>query len=239
VRTQDIEYTADGNQMIGHLAVDDSQPGRRPAVLVCHEGSGLDEHAKGRAERLAALGYAAFALDYFGGGAPPPRDQVIARLGAMMGDPLRIRALAQGGLDVLLADEKADSTKVAAIGYCFGGTMALELARAGANLRAVVGFHSGLATTRPEDASQIKASVLVCIGTEDPIIPPEQRAAFEDEMRKGGVDWRMNLYGGAGHSFTNPRAGELGMPGIAHHPPSDERSWRAMLDLFEEKLIPD
>jgi dienelactone hydrolase len=238
VRTQNVEYTADGIQMIGYLAVDDTQPGRRPAVLVCHEGPGLDDHAQSRAERLAGLGYAAFALDYHGGGKPLPREEVMARLGPMMSDPLRIRALAQAGLDVLLADEKSDSNRVAAIGYCFGGTMALELARAGTNLRAVVGFHSGLATTRPEDASQIKASVLVCIGTEDPIIPPEQRAAFEDEMRKGGVDWRMNLYGGAGHSFSNLRAGELGMRGIAHHPPTDERSWRAMLDLFEEKLLP-
>jgi dienelactone hydrolase len=238
MRIEDIEYTADGMQMVGHLAVDDSQPGRRPAVLVCHEGPGLDEHAKGRAERLAGLGYAAFALDYHGGGEPLAREAVMGRLGPMMGDPMRIRALAQNGLDVLLADEKADSSRVAAIGYCFGGTMALELARAGADLRAVVGFHSGLSTTRPEDASQIKASVLVCIGAEDPIIPPEQRAAFEDEMRKGDVDWRMNLYGGAGHSFTNPRASDLGMPGIAHHPPTDERSWRAMLDLFDERLLP-
>jgi dienelactone hydrolase len=238
MRTQDMEYTADGMQMIGYLAVDDMQPGRRPAVLVCHEGPGLDEHARARAERLAALGYAAFALDYHGGGKPLPRDEVMARLGPMMGDPLRIRSLARAGLDVLLADEKADPERVAAIGYCFGGTMALELARAGTSLRAVVGFHSGLATARPEDAKQIKASVLVCIGADDPIIPPDQRAAFEDEMRAGGVDWQMNLYGGAGHSFTNPRASEIGMPGIAYHPTTDARSWQAMLDLFDARLLP-
>jgi len=238
MRTRDIEYTADGTDMIGYLAVDDTQPGRRPAVLVCHEGPGLDEHARARAERLAALGFAAFALDYHGGGKPLPRDELMGRLGPMMGDPLRVRGLAQAGLDILLAEEKADASRVAAIGYCFGGTMALELARSGADLRAVVGFHSGLATTRPEDAKQIRASILVCIGADDPIIPPEQRAAFENEMRAGGVDWRMNLYGGAVHSFTNPRASDMGMQGIAYDERTDARSWRAMLDLFEEKLLP-
>jgi dienelactone hydrolase len=238
MRTRDIEYTADGVQMIGYLAVDDMQPGRRPAVLVCHEGPGLDDHARSRAERLAALGYVAFALDYHGGGKPLPGDEMMARLGPLMGDPLRVRALARSGLDVLLAEEKVDPARVAAIGYCFGGTMALELARAGTDLRAVVGFHSGLSTARPEDASQIKASILVCIGADDPIIPPAQRSAFEDEMRAGGVDWRMVLYGGAGHSFTNPRAGDMGMDGIAYHARTDARSWRAMLDFFDEQLLP-
>jgi dienelactone hydrolase len=238
MRTRDIEYMADGVQMIGYLAVDDMQPGRRPAVLVCHEGPGLDDHARSRAERLAALGYVAFALDYHGGGKPLPSDEMMGRLGPLMGDPLRIRALARSGLDVLLAEEKADPARVAAIGYCFGGTMALELARAGTDLRAVVGFHSGLATARPEDATQIKASILVCIGADDPIIPPAQRAAFEEEMRAGGVDWRMVLYGGAGHSFTNPRASDLGMEGIAYHERTDARSWRAMLDFFGEQLDP-
>jgi dienelactone hydrolase len=238
MRTHDIEYTADGIDMIGYMAVDDVLPGARPAVLVCHEGPGLDDHARARAERLAALGYVAFALDYHGGGKPLPSDQMMSRLGPMMGDPSRVRAIARTGLDVLLAEEKADRTRVAAIGYCFGGTMALELARSGADLRAVVGFHSGLATTRPQDARQIKASVLVCIGADDPIIPPDQRAAFEQEMRDGGVDWQMQLYGNAGHSFTNPRASDMGMQGIAYHAPTDARSWRAMLDLFEEKLLP-
>jgi dienelactone hydrolase len=238
MRTQDIEYTADGTQMIGYLAVDDAQPGRRPAVLVCHGGPGLDEHARASAERLAALGYTAFALDYHGGGKRLPGDQWMGRIGSLMADPLKIRSLAEAGLDVLLADDKADPDRVAAIGYCFGGTMALELARAGTRLRAVVGFHSGLATARPEDAKQIKASVLVCIGADDPIIPPEQRAAFENEMRNGDVDWQMVLYGGAMHSFTDRNAADLGLPGIVYHAPSAARSWRAMLAFFEEKLLP-
>ena len=234
MRIADIEYEADGLRLVGHLAVDDDRSGPRPAVLVGHEGPGLTEHAKERAERLAGLGYVAFALDYQGDGQAPPVEQAMARLRPLMGEPDRIRALAQAGLEVLLAQPEADRSKVAAIGFCFGGTMALELARSGADLQAVVGFHSGLGTVRPEDVVNVKAKVLVCIGADDPIIPPEQRAAFEEEMRAGRVDWRMNLYGGAGHSFTNPRADDYGMPGIAYDAATDARSWRAMLDLFEE-----
>ena len=238
MRTENIEYTADGRDMIGYLAVDDGHTGRRPAVLVAHEGPGLDDHAKGRAERLAGLGYVAFALDYHGGGKPLAMEDMYGRLGELMTDAGRIRDLAHAGLDVLLGQPEADPDRVAAIGYCFGGTMALELARSGANLRAVVGFHSGLGTSRPADAHQIKASVLVCIGADDPLVPGEQRVSFEEEMRAGGVDWRMNLYGGAVHSFTNERADQAGMDGVRYHRPTDERSWRAMLDLFQERLDP-
>ena len=238
MRTENIEYQADGSTMIGYLAVGDGASAPRPTVLVCHEGPGLDEHAKGRADRLAALGYVAFALDYHGGGKPLERDEMYGRLGDLMPDSLRIRALAQAGLDVVLAQPEADRGRVAAIGYCFGGTMALELARSGADLRAAVGFHSGLGTTRPGDAGQIRGSVLVCIGADDPLVPQAQRRAFEEEMAAAGVDWRMYLYGGAVHSFTNERADLAGMDGVRYHRPTDERSWRAMLDLFEEKLLP-
>jgi dienelactone hydrolase len=239
MRIEDIEYTAGGTRMVGHLAIDDERAGSRPGVLVCHEGFGLDEHAKGRAERLAGLGYAAFALDYLGDGKPPGREVAMERLGAMMGDPEMIREVARAGLSILLAqDEVVDPTRVAAIGYCFGGTMALELARSGANLAVAVGFHSGLQTQRPASAGEVKARVLVCIGADDPIVPPEQRLAFEQEMRAAEVDWRMNLYGGAQHSFTNPNAGQAGMPGLAYDQPTDERSWRAMLDFFDEQLGP-
>jgi dienelactone hydrolase len=236
VQVEDIEYEVDGQPMVGHLAVDEQRGGQRPAVLVCHEGPGLDDHAKSRAERLAELGFVAFALDYHGGGKPLPRDEMMAKLGPLMGDPDRIRRLGQAGLDVLLAQEQTDKSRVAAIGYCFGGTMALELARAGADLKAVVGFHSGLATARPEDARNIVGSVLVCIGAEDPLVPADQRRAFEEEMTTAKVDWRMYLYGGAMHSFTNPKAGEFGFPGVAYHELTDQRSWRAMLDVFTEKL---
>jgi dienelactone hydrolase len=219
--------------MVGHLALPDGTD-QVPAVLVCHEGPGLDEHAIGRADRLAELGYVAFALDYNGGGKRLPLTEVMPRIQALLADPSRTRALGQAGLDVLLAQERTDPNRVAAIGFCFGGTLSLELARGGAPLVAVVGFHSGLATVQPDDASNITGKVLVCIGADDPLIPPEQRSAFEQEMRAGGVDWQMHLYGGAGHSFTNPAASSLGIPGLEYHAPSDERSWKAMLDVFGE-----
>ena len=114
---------------------------------------------------------------------------------------------------MLKAQKEVDAERLAAIGYCFGGTTALEIGRAGADVKAIVGFHSGLVTVRPQDARNIKGKVLVCIGADDPIIPPEQRAAFETEMKAAGIDWRLQLYGGAGHSFTNPAADSRGMEG--------------------------
>jgi dienelactone hydrolase len=238
ITTRSIEYTADDTALVGHLAYDDAVEGPRAAVLVSHEGPGLDNHAKEVAERLASLGYVAFALDYMGGGRPVQGDAMMARLGGLMGDVERVRILGQAGLAVLLEQPQTDPSRVVTVGFCFGGTVCLELARSGADVRATVGMHSGLGTARPADASAIRGLVLVCIGTEDPIIPPEQRAAFEAEMRAGNVDWRMHLHGGAAHSFTNPRAGEMGMPGIEYHRPSDERSWRAMIDCFDEALAP-
>jgi dienelactone hydrolase len=233
VQTTDIEYSFDGIRLVGELSVDDSRRGKRPAILVSHEGGGLTDHARNRARALAELGYVAFALDYFGDGRPVPADQAGARFAELNGDRLRTRAIAQAGLDVLLSSEHADSSQVAAIGYCFGGTLSLELARGGAALQAVVGFHSGLATDRPAPAGNIIAPVLVCIGADDPFIPADQRLAFEEEMRGAGADWRLNLYGGAVHSFTNPEA-DGSNPALKYDRRADERSWRAMLDLFGE-----
>jgi len=234
VTAREVEYTVGETTMIGRLAVPDGE-GLRPAVLVCHEGPGLDDVQRGRADRLAELGYVAFALDYHGGGRRiEDRDVMMRRLGSLMGDPHETTRLAQAGLDVLLAEPRADRSKVAAIGYCFGGTMVLELGRSGADLKAIVGFHAGLVTMRPDESRNITGSVLVCIGTEDPMIPLAQRHAFEEEMRAAGVDWRMNLYGGVQHSFTHPLADSAGIPGIKYDAVTDARSWRAMLDLLDE-----
>ncbi len=239
MRIENIEYDINGTTHIGTLVVDDTKTGKRPGVLVCHEGPGLSDVARDKAKRLAALGYVAFALDYHGGGKVlEGMEQMMARLGPLMGDPDTTRTLGKAGLNVLLAQPETDTANVAAIGYCFGGTMVLELARSGEDLKAVVGFHSGLGTVRPDDAKNAKAKVLVCIGNDDPMIPPAQRQAFEDEMTAGGVDWRLNLYGGAKHSFTNPHASALGVPGIEYHEPTDKRSWSAMLDLFGEVFGP-
>ncbi len=142
------------------------------------------------------------------------REAMMARLGDLWHDPDRTRGLARAGLDVLLAQPRANTTQIAAIGYCFGGHLVLELARAGAALAVVVGFHPRLATSRPLDAGNITGKVLVCIGTEDPLISVGERLMFEEQMRAAGVDWRMNLYGGAQHSFTHPQVDRIEVPGL-------------------------
>jgi dienelactone hydrolase len=242
VTAKDIEYSAGGLTMNGRLALPEGT-GQRPGVLIAHEGNGLDEFQRSRPERLAELGYVAFALDYHGGGRVyTDPQQVMARLGELSEDLDHIRALGRAGLEVLASQARTDPAKLAAIGYCFGGTLVLELARGGADLKAVVGFHPGLTTSKPQDSVNISGKVLVCIGAEDPFASLEQRTAFEQDMRTGGVDWQMNLYGGTEHSFTHPRAGAdnadhmpgLSIPGLSYHQNSDQRSWRAMLDLFDE-----
>jgi dienelactone hydrolase len=239
ITTSAIPYHGDGLRMLGYLAVDDARLGARPAVLIAPEAPGLDDFNRQRCTRLAALGYAAFALDFHGEGEViTDRGQMAARLEMFRGDPMRTRGRAQSALSALLALPRIDGARVAAIGYCFGGTVALELARSGADIKAVIGFHAGLATARPQDAKNIRAKVLICNGAQDPIVPLEQRTAFEREMEAGGVDWQLHLYGGAGHAFTRPGAAALGLPGFAYNKSADERSWQAMLSLFAETLGP-
>ena len=236
MQISDIEYECEGITMVGHYAVDEYRTGPRPAVLLCHEGPGLDEHVKGRAIRLAGLGYAAFALDYHGGGASPPIEDALTRLGELMVDPTRTRTLARAGLDVLLAQPNVDPKRVAAIGYCFGGAMVIELARDGTDLGAIAAFHPGIPGPDPSSRN-IKASVLLCCGADDPIAGVEPRQAFEADLTAAGVaDWRVEVYGGVGHSFTNPRVDELGMPGFEFNAVADRRAWRSLLDLLDEKL---
>lgn len=231
-----ISYQADGLAMTGDFYVDGSRPGRRPGVLVFPEAFGISAHARERAERLAKLGYAALACDLHGE-AKLIEDMNVAMpiIRALRQEPAKIRARAQGALDALIAEPSVDAGKVAAIGFCFGGGMALELARSGVDLRGVVGFHSGLSTPVPEDARNIRGKVLVCIGADDPSVPPDQRAAFEAEMRAGKVDWRMHLYGGVVHSFTDPGADARGMPDrLRYDAGADARSWAEMRAFFDE-----
>ena len=239
MKTQDIEYHADGARLVGCLAVDDSRSGKRPGVLVAPEGGGLVDLTKAIARRLAEAGYVAFAMDYYGDGKPlSDRNEVMPRINAFMAEPSTIRARATAALAVLAGQPQCDPGKLAAIGYCFGGTTVLELARSGADLKAVVGFHSGLGTTRPAVAGEVKPKILTCIGAKDPIIPADQRQAFEAEMTAAGVDWQMNVYGEAGHSFTNPGVGALGRARFDYHEQTDRRSWAAMMDLFVETMGP-
>jgi dienelactone hydrolase len=229
-----VSYTAEDVEFIGVL-FEPAGSGPAPGVLVAHESNGITAHTLGAAERLAGLGLVALATDYQGGGqVVTDRAELMRRYQWFMEDPVHIRARMQAALSALTAEPRVDAGRLAAVGYCYGGTAALELARAGAALKAVAGFHSGLATTRPQDAANIKAKVLVQIGADDPVIPPDQRLAFEREMTEGGVDWRMVVYGATGHSFTNPQIGDYGMPGFVYQPDSDRRSWQALCDFFGE-----
>src|SRR4051812_48545206 len=207
MRSQDIEDRADGVRMGGQYRVEDSPGARRAGVRVIRGGPGFPEPPRKIAAGLAEMGSAAFAMDYHGEGKPHPNmAEVRPQIAAWIANPTGIMARATAALDVLKAQKEVDTARLAAIGYCFGGTTALELGRQGCDVKAIAGFHSGLATSRPQAARNIKGKVLVCIGAEDPIIPPEQRTAFENEMKAAGLDWRLQLYGGAGRSFTNPAA---------------------------------
>lgn len=233
-----LTYEADGLTMRSQLFFEPSDS-PRPGVLVFPEAFGLSQHAIERAKRLSQMGYVALACDLHGEGLlVDDLQEAIGLLQPLFDDPSRTRARAGAGLAALIERTEVDAGRVASIGFCFGGTMSLELARSGADIKAVVGFHSGLGTEAPKsDAKAIRARVLVCIGADDPMIPAEQRAEFETEMRDAGIDWQMHVYGKTVHSFTNQQAAVRGMSdAIRYSPESDARSWASMQELFSETL---
>ena len=236
ITVREVHYEAVGRHLIGRLAI---PPGSGPfaGVLIAHEGPGLDDVMRDRANQLAKLGYCAFALDYHGDALPfADRDAMMARLTSLISDSDRTRSLANAALEILLTQAPVDPERVAIIGYCFGGTVGLELGRAGADVKAIVGFHPGLNNTRPSDSNNITGKVLMCIGDADPLIDVTQRHAFEAEMRATEVDWQLHLYAGVQHSFTHPHADLAGIPGIKYDVDADRRSWQAMLQLFAETI---
>lgn len=233
---QSVTYEVDGLSMRSQMFAPAGVTGPRPGVLVFPDAFGLGAHALAAAERVAALGYVALACDFHGGGRLV-EDFAAAMeiIGALAKAPPRMRAQGLAALEALRRQPSVDASRIGAIGYCFGGAMALELARSGADVAAVVGFHSTLETCAPEDARHIKGKVLVCIGADDPVTPAAQRAAFEAEMRSGGVDWRMSLFGGVVHSFTDPSIDRLGHPQMARYDAAADRlSWADMSRLFED-----
>jgi len=237
MKTEVVEYRQGDVALEGYLAYDDSFQGKRPGILVAHEWYGHNRYVRRRAEELARLGYVAFALDMYGKGVLAKDAKEAAALsGIYKGDRALMRARAAAGLDVLRKRPEVDTARLAAIGYCFGGTTVLELARSGADLKAVVSFHGGLDTPTPADARNIKGKVLAMQGGDDPFVPAKQVEAFEDEMRKGGVDWQFITYGGAVHSFTNPDSGNDNSKGAAYNERADRRSWEAMKVFFDETL---
>jgi len=237
VHTQLVEYAQGDAVLEGYLAYDDAIKGVRPGVLVVHEWWGINEYARKRTEQLAQLGYVALAADIYGKGnrAKTPQE-AMALTGRYLGGSDRnlVRARVNAGLDALKKNPLVDPKRVAAIGYCFGGTAVLELARSGADLAGVVSFHGGLSTPNPADAKNIRSKVLVLTGADDPYAKPEQVMAFEDEMRAAGVDWYLISYANAVHAFTNPESGTDTSKGVAYNEKADRRSWEAMKSFFGE-----
>lgn len=230
-----VEYKQGDTVLEGLSVYDDAVQGKRPGVLVVHQWKGLGDYEKKRAEMLARLGFNVLAADIYGKGVrPQTMPAAAAEAGKYRNDRLLLRARAQAALDVLLNHELTDRKRVAAIGYCFGGTTVLELARSGADISGVVSFHGGLATPTPGDAKNIKAKVLALHGADDPNVPPKDVAAFEEEMRQAGVDWELVAYGGAVHSFTDWSAGSDNSRGAAYNERADRRSWEAMRQFFAE-----
>lgn len=235
VKTQAVEYKDGDTVLEGYLAYDDALPGKRPAVLVVPEWWGLNDYAKGRARQLAEMGYVAFAVDMYGKGVLAKTAKEAGELaGKFRSDRAMMRTRIASALAELRKNDRVDPKRIAAIGYCFGGTAVLELARSGADIAGVVSFHGGLDNPKPDDAKNIKCKVLVLTGADDPSVSAEQVKAFQDEMRKAGVDWQMTFYSGARHGFTNPDNGNPPTGPVAYNEKADKRSWQAMKDFFAE-----
>lgn len=235
MQSQAITCSADGLDLVGQLFLPPG-PGVYPGVLVFPEAFGIGPHSLARAARLADLGYAVLACDLHGGGRYiADLAEAMAAVQPLFDDPLRARARAAAALAALAARPEVDAERIAAVGYCF--PMPLELARSGARLKAVAGFHTSLATRLPAQSGAIRGSTVVCIGSDDPFITAADRTAFEAEMRGAGVDWQLQVYGNTVHSFTNPAADAQHRPeAIRYSATVDRQSWHAMLSLFDQTL---
>jgi dienelactone hydrolase len=239
VKSQAVTYQIGKDLFEGYLSFDDASTAKRPGVLVVHDWYGVSDQTKKEADKLAELGYVAFAADIYGKGVRPADDKAAGEQAMKYKkDPKLLRQRVRAAFDVLSQEKLVDAKKIAAIGFCFGGTTALELARDGAPLAAVVSFHGGLATANPADAKKIKGKVLVLHGADDPHVKPEEVAAFEKEMRDAKVDWQLYSYGGAVHAFTVPAAGNDPAKGAAYNAKADARSHQAMKDFFLEVFGP-
>ncbi len=235
VKTMPVEYKEGTTVLEGYLAYDDAAKGKLPGVLVVHAWMGIDGNAKQRAEQLAGMGYVAFVADIYGKGVrPKDRDEASKQAGTYKKDRALMRKRVNAGLAALLARKEVDASKTAAIGYCFGGTTVLELARSGAKVGGVVSFHGGLDSPAPADGKNIKSRVLVLHGASDKGISDADKLAFEKELTDAKVDWQLVEYGGAVHCFTHKDAGNDPSKGCAYDAHADTRSWAAMKAFFDE-----
>jgi dienelactone hydrolase len=238
IRTKAIDYKIGTKAYEGYLVFDDAGQGKRPGVLMFPAWKGVSDNERVHAERLAKLGYVVFIADIYGKGIHPATNAEAAALSAKyVHDRALYRRHARAAYDLLRANPMVDPNRIAAIGYCFGGVGALELARSGADIKDVVGFHvANLTNPTPADDRNIKAHVLILQGYLDPNTPPAARHAFEEDMEKAHVDWQLVLYGGTAHCYTDAEAGDDLAHGCAYNPVAEQRSWQAMMDLFAATL---
>jgi dienelactone hydrolase len=231
VTTESVTYRDGEAELTGMLAWDVGQSGKRPGILVVHGGAGLDDHAKGRALRLAEAGFLAFACDMYGEGVAGNRERVMARIAELRNAPENLIRCAEAGLSVLASHPLADG-RFAAVGYCFGGMTVLEMARSGVELAGVVSIHGSLSTNRAAQRGVVKAKILVCHGALDPHVPMAHVSAFVEEMNAAQTDWQLIVYGRAMHGFTHENLSSI--PGVAYDPLADARSATAMRQFFRE-----
>jgi dienelactone hydrolase len=237
IKVQTVDYKQGDTALEGWLVYDDAVHGKRPGVVVYPAFWGPSDHEKNVAQQLAKMGYVAFVADIYGKGVYPNTPQTAgAEMGKYMKDRALLLARAQAGFDQLRQAKMVDTSKLAAIGYCFGGAPALDLARSGAPLVDVVTFHGALGTPTPENAKNIKGHVLALHGAADPIVNAEAVSAFEKEMTDGKVDWQVDLYGGVMHAFTDKVHPSSPEHGTKYDAAADKRSWQAMSDLFKNTL---
>jgi dienelactone hydrolase len=237
VKVQTVAYKQGDTALEGWLVYDDATKGKRPGVVVYPAYWGPSAHEKDVAQKLAKMGYVAFVADIYGKGVRPDTPQAAgAESGKYMKDRALLLARAEAGFDQLKQSKMVDTSKLAAIGYCFGGAPALDLARSGAPLIDVVTFHGALGTPTPENAKNIKGHVLALHGAADPIVNAQAVAAFEKEMTDANVDWQVVLYGGVMHAFTDSSHPSSPEHGTKYDATADKRSWQAMSDLFKTTL---
>lgn len=231
-----VTYEHDGTTLEGFHVYDDAASGKRPAILVIHQWTGLGNYEKDRSRMLAGLGYNVFAADIYGKGVRPRPPESGREASKYKSDRRLFRGRLAAGLAVLAGDERTAPSKIAAIGYCFGGTGVLELARSGADIAGVVSFHGGLGSGdgSAADKGAVKARVLVCHGARDPHVPESEVLAFWNEMNAAAADWQLITYPDSVHAFTQKMAGDDPSKGAAYNAAADQRSWADMLAFFKQ-----
>lgn len=237
IQARQVDYRDGTTELQGSVIYDDTFSGKRPGVLVFHEWMGPTAYERGRAEQLARLGYVAFVADIYGKGVRPKNpDEAREQATKYKSDRPLMRERAKAALAELKKQEITDPARIGAIGYCFGGTVALELARSGAAIAGVVSFHGGLDSPDPSDTKNIKANILVLHGADDATMEPEVMSAFLDGIKASSADWQFVEYSGARHGFSNPKNGNDPKSPVAYNEKADRRSWEAMKQFFAEVL---